>query len=44
MPVPRGYREIDMGPMTIKVLTCLRCGALVLMYRTHNSWHTRNGD
>lgn len=43
MAVPRGYKEIDMGPLTIKVLTCLKCGAMVVMYRTHDAWHKKNG-
>lgn len=44
MPVPNGYREVDMGPLTIKVLTCKKCGALVVMHRTHDDYHKKRGE
>lgn len=40
-PVPRGYRKIDLGGYTIPVLSCDKCGALVLMHRTHTDWHKK---
>lgn len=42
-PVPKGYKLFQLGGMAIPVLSCLKCGALVLMHRTHTDWHKKNG-
>lgn len=44
-PTPRGYHPIKM-PVTdfsVTVLSCDKCGGLVLMTRTHDAWHKKNG-
>lgn len=46
VPTPRGYTKIPYQlskELTIFVLSCQKCGALVLMTRTHNDWHKKNG-
>lgn len=44
-PTPRGYQRLEM-PLNVEektiVLTCHKCGALVLMTGTHDSWHKKN--
>jgi hypothetical protein len=34
-----GYRQPGSGPL----LTCDRCGALVMDFRLHDDWHERAG-
>lgn len=36
MPIPVGQQGF------IIVLSCQKCGGLVLMHRTHDDWHKKN--
>lgn len=43
---PRGYKKVQIfftDGLSADVLSCDKCGALVLMIRTHNDWHKKNG-
>lgn len=46
-PTPRGYQRLEMAVRGsnvnfVAVLSCLKCGALVLMSGTHDTWHKKN--
>ena len=46
-PTPRGYKRTDLslhdisGEKTISVLTCEKCGSLVVFSKTHDDWHKK---
>lgn len=45
-PTPRGYQRLPVPANEqgfVNLLTCDRCGALVLMTGTHNQWHRDRG-
>jgi hypothetical protein len=44
-PTPRGYTKITLpaGLNGAVALTCDKCGCLVLMTKTHNDYHKKNG-
>lgn len=45
-PVPHGYSKVQIfftDGLSADVLSCQKCGALVLMSKTHDSWHKKNG-
>jgi hypothetical protein len=46
-PTPRGYSLIPVsgpnGREVVWLLSCNKCGGLVLMHQTHTDWHKKNG-